>query len=221
MRRVPAFRCGDCGTEDSKGGIGPAPCRHCGRPTLRVEYALYQATPALLRFPSGGPPRPQPANGLVLDGLTDADRAVPLKDDRGGAVTAARATAFNTAQATRDWAPRAGVAVAVVGIIAATWIELHQPGSLPATPSPPTTTAASSAAVAPSSAGMAPAVLYASEAQARAHCGAQDVVFANTRSRIWHLKGDRYYGIWNRTPFPAKGYGCADELDKAGYRQSR
>jgi hypothetical protein len=66
-----------------------------------------------------------------------------------------------------------------------------------------------------------PASLYATADEARAACGAQEVVFANTRSRIWHPKGDSMYGIYRNGPFPQRGFGCADDLAAAGYRKSR
>jgi hypothetical protein len=56
---------------------------------------------------------------------------------------------------------------------------------------------------------------FASEKAAQQHCPSDKVVWANTASGIYHLKGQRWYG---RTK--AGAYVCQQEATKAGLRGS-
>jgi hypothetical protein len=57
--------------------------------------------------------------------------------------------------------------------------------------------------------------LFATEVAAQKHCPADTVVWLNTRSGIYHLKGERWYG---RTKHGA--YVCKKEADAAGDRET-
>jgi hypothetical protein len=57
---------------------------------------------------------------------------------------------------------------------------------------------------------------YASEAEAKAHCPGDDVVWANTRSKIYHFAGTADYG---RTKMGA--YMCERETASAGIRAAK
>jgi hypothetical protein len=57
--------------------------------------------------------------------------------------------------------------------------------------------------------------LYASESAAHQHCPHDTVVWLNLPTRIYHLKGERWYG---RTKNGA--YVCRSEADAAGARAS-
>lgn len=57
---------------------------------------------------------------------------------------------------------------------------------------------------------------FDTEAAAQAHCPADQVVWLNTRTGIYHEKGMRWYG---RTKHGA--YVCRKEADAAGYRDTR
>jgi hypothetical protein len=57
--------------------------------------------------------------------------------------------------------------------------------------------------------------LFATEDAAQKHCPADTVVWLNTRSGIYHLKGERWYG---RTKHGA--YVCKKEADAAGDRET-
>ncbi len=57
--------------------------------------------------------------------------------------------------------------------------------------------------------------LFATEDAAQKHCPADLVVWLNTRSGIYHLKGERWYG---RTKHGA--YVCKKEADAAGDRET-
>lgn len=58
--------------------------------------------------------------------------------------------------------------------------------------------------------------LFQTEAAAQVHCPADIVVWLNTPSGIYHLKGMRWYG---NTIHGA--YVCKQEADKAGDRETR
>jgi hypothetical protein len=57
--------------------------------------------------------------------------------------------------------------------------------------------------------------LFSTEDAAQKHCPADTVVWLNTRSGIYHLKGERWYG---RTKHGA--YVCKKEADAAGDRET-
>lgn len=57
---------------------------------------------------------------------------------------------------------------------------------------------------------------YQTEQAAQRHCPTDTVVWLNTSSGIWHLKGQRWYG---RTKNGS--YVCMKEASKEGYRGSR
>ena len=57
---------------------------------------------------------------------------------------------------------------------------------------------------------------FADEASAKAHCATDEVVWLNTRSKIYHEKGTRYYGTTKQGE-----YACRKEADAAGDRNSK
>jgi hypothetical protein len=57
--------------------------------------------------------------------------------------------------------------------------------------------------------------LFATESYAQKHCPTDTVVWLNTNSGIYHLKGERWYG---RTKHGA--FVCEKEADAAGYRET-
>ena len=57
---------------------------------------------------------------------------------------------------------------------------------------------------------------FADEASAKAHCATDEVVWLNTRSKIYHLKGTHYYGTTKQGE-----YACRKEADAAGNRNSK
>ena len=57
---------------------------------------------------------------------------------------------------------------------------------------------------------------FADEASAKAHCGTDEVVWLNMRSKIYHEKGTRYYGTTKLGE-----YACRKEADAAGDRNSK
>jgi hypothetical protein len=206
VRSVPAFRCIACGTQNGSGRLGPAPCVTCKREMLHAEFMLFEATSKLLSSGTAKLP-PRQVDGGALDRLDDADRVVPIDADPGGTATAVRATAFGTAKLSRDRAAWTGAVAGVVALAVTVWFGVRQEHS-------------ASRVATDQGASSSPAALYASEADARAHCGTEEVVFANARSHIFHPKADSLYGIWNGAAPPQKGYGCTDELLKSGYRKS-
>jgi hypothetical protein len=60
-----------------------------------------------------------------------------------------------------------------------------------------------------------PIPTFDTEAAAQKHCPNDTVVWLNTKSGIYHLKGERWYG---RTKYGA--YVCEKEADAAGYRET-
>lgn len=58
--------------------------------------------------------------------------------------------------------------------------------------------------------------LFAGETEAQKHCPTDVVVWVNTPTGIYHLKGMRWYGNTNRG-----AYVCRKEGDQAGYRATR
>ncbi len=57
---------------------------------------------------------------------------------------------------------------------------------------------------------------FASETAAKAHCPADEVVWLNLKSKIYHLKGTHYYGTTKLGE-----YACRKEADAAGDRDSK
>ena len=58
--------------------------------------------------------------------------------------------------------------------------------------------------------------LFAAETEAQKHCPADVVVWVNTPTGIYHLKGMRWYGNTNHG-----AYVCEKEGDQAGYRVTK
>jgi hypothetical protein len=58
--------------------------------------------------------------------------------------------------------------------------------------------------------------LFETEAAAQRHCPSDTVVWLNTKSGIYHLKGERWYG---NTKYGA--YVCKKEADAAGDRETQ
>jgi hypothetical protein len=58
--------------------------------------------------------------------------------------------------------------------------------------------------------------LFAAETEAQKHCPADVVVWVNTPTGIYHLKGMRWYGNTNHG-----AYVCEKEGDQAGYRATK
>ena len=57
---------------------------------------------------------------------------------------------------------------------------------------------------------------FPSEEAAAAHCPSDTVVWLNTHSRVYHLKGSAEYGKTKHG-----GYACAAEADAAGDHKSK
>jgi hypothetical protein len=57
---------------------------------------------------------------------------------------------------------------------------------------------------------------FDTEAAAQAHCSADTVVWLNTKSRVYHLKGAEYYGHTKKGT-----YVCKKEADAAGDREAK
>lgn len=77
-------------------------------------------------------------------------------------------------------------------------------------PSGPTTTVPSRSAAAPATAE------YSTEAEAKAHCASDLVVWANTKSKVYHFAGTRNYGKTKQG-----AYMCQKESDSAGFRAAK
>jgi hypothetical protein len=58
--------------------------------------------------------------------------------------------------------------------------------------------------------------LYSAELEAQKHCPSDVVVWVNTASGVYHLRGMRWYGNTNNG-----AYVCQKEGDQAGYRATR
>jgi hypothetical protein len=77
---------------------------------------------------------------------------------------------------------------------------------------PPSTTTSP-----PSPSTGAPSTRFTTESAAKAHCPDDTVVWvASTRSRVYHMSGDRSYGRSRRG-----AYMCQKDAESAGMRQSR
>jgi hypothetical protein len=71
-------------------------------------------------------------------------------------------------------------------------------------------------ATAPSTSASASSAQFHTEAAAKAHCPGDTVVWATlSRSHVYHLSGDRYYGKTRRGAFM-----CQKDADAAGMHQS-
>jgi len=57
---------------------------------------------------------------------------------------------------------------------------------------------------------------YASELEAKAHCPGETVVWANTRSKVYHFVGSRSYGNTK-----AGAYMCEKDTASAGFRSAK
>ncbi len=57
---------------------------------------------------------------------------------------------------------------------------------------------------------------YATELEAKAHCPGEPVVWANTRSKIYHFAGTRAYGSTK-----AGAYMCEKDTASAGFRSAK
>jgi hypothetical protein len=57
---------------------------------------------------------------------------------------------------------------------------------------------------------------FATEAEARAHCPGQNVVWANTRSKVYHYAGSRAYGTTRKG-----AYMCEKDTAAAGMRSAK
>ena len=69
------------------------------------------------------------------------------------------------------------------------------PAPAAAAPAPKPAAAAPMAPAAPMAKGAkSTAGEYASESEAKGHCPSDTVVWVNTKTRKWHVSGDRYYG---------------------------
>jgi hypothetical protein len=62
----------------------------------------------------------------------------------------------------------------------------------------------------------AEAELYPSEAEAERHCPGDIVVWLDTQSRVYHFRGQRWYGSTEKG-----GYACKKDAEAQGYRRNR
>ena len=58
--------------------------------------------------------------------------------------------------------------------------------------------------------------MFTTEQAAQKHCPSDVVVWLNTTSGIYHLKGERWHGLTKHG-----AYVCKKEADAAGYRETR
>jgi hypothetical protein len=58
--------------------------------------------------------------------------------------------------------------------------------------------------------------LFASEAEAERHCPADIVVWIDPSTRVYHFRGQRWFGST-----PKGGYACKKEAEAQGYRHNR
>ena len=77
----------------------------------------------------------------------------------------------------------------------------------------PTTTAAKTTAVTTSGAGK-----FASESQAAQTCGASNVVWANTSTKVFHVQGDQYFGHTKHGAFMCKTTATAGGFHLSGQK---
>jgi hypothetical protein len=87
----------------------------------------------------------------------------------------------------------------------------------PAAAPSPSTSPSSTTTNPPSPSTSAPSTRFTTESAAKAHCPDDTVVWvASSRSRVYHLTGDRSYGRSRRG-----AYICLKDAQSAGMRQSR
>lgn len=58
--------------------------------------------------------------------------------------------------------------------------------------------------------------LFQTEQEAQQHCPTDTVVWVNTKSGVYHFRGQRWYGATANGAFV-----CRNEADQAGYRATR
>lgn len=80
----------------------------------------------------------------------------------------------------------------------------------------PAPAARPAATPAPRAAAAAPTGQFKTEAEAKAHCPADVVVWVNKETKVYHLTGTRYYGKTK-----AGAYMCQKEADAAKFHASR
>ena len=115
-------------------------------------------------------------------------------------IAACRAESATTAPTTQAPAPQP----APQSTPKQTTIEPPKPAPAPAQPTPRTTAT-------PTRAGQ-----YASEGEAKSHCSGELVVWANTKSNIYHFSGNRNYGNTK-----SGAYMCEREATAAGMRAAK
>jgi hypothetical protein len=86
----------------------------------------------------------------------------------------------------------------------------QQPSSTQVRPTGPATSIPSRPAAAPAIGG------YSTEAEAKAHCPSDLVVWANTKSKVYHFAGTRNYGKTKQG-----AYMCQKDSDSAGFRAAK
>ena len=93
-----------------------------------------------------------------------------------------------------------------------TWsgVGLAQQPAMQTRPSGPATTTPSRSAAAPVTSE------YSTEAEARAHCPSDLVVWANTKSKVYHFAGTRNYGKTKQG-----AYMCQKDSDSLGFRAAK
>ncbi len=74
------------------------------------------------------------------------------------------------------------------------------------------------AALAATGTGTAPANggKFSTESDAAKSCGAGNVVWANTSTKVFHVQGDQYYGHTKRGAFMCKSTATADGFHQSG-----
>jgi hypothetical protein len=58
--------------------------------------------------------------------------------------------------------------------------------------------------------------LFTREAEAEQHCPADIIVWVDAATRIYHFRGQRWYGSTEKG-----GYACKKDAERSGYRQNR
>jgi hypothetical protein len=62
----------------------------------------------------------------------------------------------------------------------------------------------------------APAGQFSSESDAKLHCPTDNVVWANTQSKIYHYSGTKYYGKTKQG-----AYMCQQDSDRSGFHAAK
>ena len=95
-----------------------------------------------------------------------------------------------------------------------------QTAAAPASPPPPTAAPApkttTAAPKAPSTGASAGAGQFATEAEAKAHCPTDTVVWANLSTKVYHFAGNRNYGKTKKG-----AYMCESDTQAAGVRAAK